>query len=583
MTSRWLNYALSVIVVLGLVGVVLHERPRLAEERAAFLGQEVAAFDAPEPPDPEEREPLQLRLRERQDDGEQTPEPRGDDVQPVERTTDVGVSASHPLAVEVGMDILAAGGNAIDAAVAVAYALGVVEPFGSGVGGGGALVYVRPGQAPLAYDYREIAPPSGGLPASDIGVPGFVAGMEHVHDAHGTIELADLIEPAARHAEDGVEVDEYLHDRLVAAAPRLPIHLAPEFFPGGNPIGVGATLRQPAYADALRLIQDEGAGVIYGGALGERIADAVSGLELEDLEAYEVLELDAAEGSFGGLRIVGGAAPVSGPTVVQMLQVLEQLGIRDLDIDSADGHHAVAQAWRVALADRTEFVGDPTVEQVPLEQLLSTERAAELAGLVPADGFADVEEQDERITIETDTTHVTIVDASGAMVSMTNTLSNFFGSGLPVSGFFMNDQLKNFSPEDDSVNAAAPGKRPRSFIAPMIVVQDDVPVLGIGSPGGRRIPMAVTQVLVRWANGQDLEAATEAPRFHLEGRRLELETDPSSDIQTLSERGYELTTEVPTTEYFGGMQALQIGEDGTVTGIADARRDGAWEAAAPPD
>jgi gamma-glutamyltranspeptidase/glutathione hydrolase len=581
-TARWLNYALSVIVVLGLVGVVLHERPRLAEERAAFLGQEVAAFDAPEPPDPEEREPLQLRLREQPDAGEQTPD-LGSGEATVERSTDIGVSASHPLAVEVGMDILAAGGNAIDAAVAVAYALGVVEPFGSGVGGGGALVYARPGQDPLAYDYREIAPPSGGLPASDIGVPGFVAGMELVHDAHGTIELADLIEPAARHAEDGIEVDEYLHDRLVAAAPRLPIHLAPEFFPGGTPIGIGATLRQPAYAEALRLIQDEGAAVVYGGSLGERIADAVSGLELEDLEAYEVLELEPAEGTFGALRVIGGAAPVSSPTVIQMLQVLEQLGIRDLDIDTADGHHAVAQAWRVALADRTEFIGDPTVEDVPLTELLSAERADELAGLIPADGFADVEEQDERITIETDTTHVTIVDASGAMVSMTNTLSNFFGSGLPVSGFFLNDQLKNFSPEDDSVNVAAPGKRPRSFVAPMIVLEDDVPVLGIGSPGGRRIPMVVTQVLVRWANGQDLDDATEAPRFHLEGRRLELETAPSGDIQTLTERGYEVTTEVPTTEYFGGMQALQVLEDGTVTGIADARRDGAWDATAPSD
>jgi gamma-glutamyltranspeptidase/glutathione hydrolase len=602
MTDRWLNYVLTVVVIVGMVAVTLHQRPRLAEERAEFLDQQVAAGTSAAPDGPAERDPLELRQRTRDEvDEPEAPDPdegededddaAADDEDPVdvevvddtpEPLGDAGVTASHPDAVAVGMQVLEAGGNAVDAAVAVAYALGVAEPFGSGPGGGGALVLLEPGGEPVAYDYRETAPASGELPASNIGVPGFVAGMEEIHERYGTIELPDLIEPAARLAEDGVEVSEYLHERIQGAGHRLPIHLVPELFPSGQAIGPGETLRQPAYAQALRTIQQGGAAGFYEGELGAAIVDEVNGLEPEDLADYEVVEVEPASGRFAGFDVLGAGAPTSSPTVVQLLQVAEALGVDELDLTSADGHHRLAQAWRQALSDRTQYLGDPVVEDVPLDDLLGDERIATLADRVDDDGFSPVEMEDEVLgSIETDTTHVVVVDEDGVMVSMTNTLSNFFGSGLPVSGFFLNDQLKNFSTDPDSVNEVAPGKRPRSFIAPMIVARDGDPVLGIGSPGGRRIPMMTAQVLVRWAaQGEDLEAATAAARFHLEGQRLELEQDVDAGVRDdLVGRGYEVTTDVPTTEYFGGMQALLVDRDeGRVTGVADDRRIGVWDA-----
>ena len=574
MTDRWLNHVLAVVVVLGLIAVTVIERPRLAEERAELLDQEVVDLDDSAAPPPQSRDPIELRERARERVEEEAMGERPDLLD------DHGVTASHPDAVAVGMEVLDAGGNAVDAAIAVAYALGVAEPFGSGPGGGGAMLIHHPGEDPIAYDYRETAPLSGEVPADNIGVPGFVAGMEHIHAEHGSLALSDLIEPAARLAEDGVEVTTYLNERLRGAGHRLPIHLAPRLFPNGQGIAAGETLRQPEYADALRLIQDQGAEVMYTGELAERIVE-VSGLEAADLEAYEVIEVEPAQGTFAGFDVIGGGAPTSGPTLVQMLQIAEALGVNDLDLDTADAHHVIAQAWRQAASDRREYVADPTIEQVRLDGLVDREYADALAARIPDDGFVDVAEDDELLFIETDTTHFVVIDRKGTMVSATNTLSNFFGSGLPVSGFFLNDQLKNFAGDTESINHVAPGKRPRSFITPTIVAQDGRPVLGIGSPGGRRIPMMVAQVLIRWAgHGQDLQAATDAPRYHLESTRLEVETMPSGGVaDDLRGRGYTVTTNVPTTEYFGGMQALRIDHDaGTVIGIADDRRAGSWDA-----
>jgi gamma-glutamyltranspeptidase / glutathione hydrolase len=595
MTDRWLNYVLAVVVGVGLVAVAMYNQPRDRQERAEFLDQPLAeaapttdAVDA----EPAEREPIQLRQREpRSDDG--AADASDDDgagaddgaggTEPAPDRLDVaGVSASHPLAVEAGMQVLAAGGNAVDAAVAVAYTLGVVEPFGSGIGGGGAMLVMRPDEEPRYYDYREVAPLDGVPPASDIGVPGFVAGMEHVHDEHGRLDLADLIEFAARYAEDGFEVDAYLTERLAEAAHRMPIHLLPRFFPDGVAVPAGTTLRQPGYAEALRLIQADGAAAMYDGELGQRIADAVNGLELDDLRAYEVLELEPSFGTFAGYELVAGGAPIAGPAVIQVLQLAAALDIGSVEPDSADAYHLLAQAWRQANAQRIDAIGDPSIEDVDLSALLDPEVSRELAAAIPADGFVAIDEDEEATSLETDTTHVVVVDREGRMVSMTNTLSNFFGSGLPVSGFFLNDQLKNFSPDPTSINHAAPLKRPRSFIAPTIVVEDGRPVLGIGSPGGRRIPNIVAQVLIRWAAwDQSLEDAVLAPRFHLERRTLEVEEAPSNGVVSdLLGRGYaEVTTFTPTTEYYGAVQALLIDwEAGTIEGVDEVRRQGSWAA-----
>jgi gamma-glutamyltranspeptidase / glutathione hydrolase len=586
MTDRWLNYVLSIVVVVGLLVVTVYNQPRVREERAAFLDQELVEVDldvaAPEEPTDA------VQLRQRQPDEEISPEltQEAAEAETPPALGSYGVSASNATAVEVGMEVLEGGGNAIDAAVAVAYTLGVAEPFGSGIGGGGSMLIKRLGDEPRVFDYRETVPINGIPPTSDIGVPGFVAGMDRVHDEYGVVEMEDLIEYAARLAENGIEVDPYLNERLQGAAHRLPIHLLPRFFPDGQAIAAGQMLFQPEYAEALRLIQEQGPAAMYEGSIGEQIAAAVPGLELEDLGAYEVLEVEPGRGSFAGYEVLSAGAPVAAPTVIQMVQTAEARGINDLDLATADAYHVQIQAWRLANNQRIERIGDPSIEDVDLSELLDPAVSQGFADLIPPDAFAEVPEDVEEITEETDTTHVVVVDEDGTMVSMTNTLSNFFGSGLAVSGFFLNDQLKNFSPDPASINAVAPLKRPRSFVAPLMLLEDDRPVLGIGSPGGRRIPNAVAQVIVRWAgHGEDLETAVQQPRFHMERERLLIEAPIDDDaFEQLLAWGYEVREHLPTTEYYGAIQALEVDWDtGEVIGADEIRRQGTWSSSTRED
>jgi gamma-glutamyltranspeptidase / glutathione hydrolase len=586
MTDRWLNYALSIVVIFGLLAVTVWNQPRVREERAAFLDQEVVNVDTEVAAPDEPTEAVQLRPR--QPDEEIAPELQAEagDADTTPALANYGVSASNPTAVEVGMEVLAGGGNAIDAAVAVAYTLGVAEPFGSGIGGGGTMLIKRLEEEPRVFDYREIAPINGVPPTSDIGVPGFVAGMDRIHDELGTVEIDDLIEYAARLAESGIEVDPYLNERLQGAAHRLPIHLLPRYFPDGQAIAAGQMLYQPEYAEALRLIQELGPDAMYDGPIGEQIVAAVNGLEMDDLGAYEVLEVEPGRGTFGDFELVSAGAPVAAPAVIQLLQIAEARGINDLDLASADAYHVQIQAWRLANAQRIERLGDPSIEDVDLTEILDPALSQSFADLIPPDAFAEVPEDPEQISEESDTTHVVVVDRDGTMVSMTNTLSNFFGSGLAVSGFFLNDQLKNFAPDPASVNAVAPLKRPRSFVAPMMLLQDDRPVLGIGSPGGRRIPNAVAQVIVRWAgHGEDLETAVQHPRFHMERERLLIEAPIDDDAyEQLLAWGYEVREHLPTTEYYGAIQALEIDWDtGEVSGADEIRRQGTWAATGTDD
>lgn len=592
--DRRLHVLLAALVVVGLVTVTLVERPQLAQERAELVGQEVTEVDEDAVGTGGSSDPL-AALRQAGEDGEDASDGSGgsgdgadggDAGTAESETSEVldqhGVSASHPEAIAVGMAVLEAGGNAVDAAVAVSYALGVVEPFGSGLGGGGAMVVHEDGGDPSGYDYREVVPSSGQAPASDIGVPGFAAGMEHVHDEHGELDLADLIDPAIRLAEDGFEVDATLAERLEGAAHRLPINRLPRMFPGGAPLEEGEVLVQPEHAEALQAVQREGAQAVHGGEIGEEIAAAVDEITLDDLADYAVSEPDPAVGQFAGYDVIGSGAPTSGATVVQQLQILDALDIGALERDGAERHHALAQSWRLALADRTEHLADPGFVDVPLDGLLDPAHSQAQAELIDQEGQVTLGPDDEPPLDpeQTSTTHATVVDRDGTLVAVTNTLSNFFGSGLPVSGFFLNDQLKNFSSDPESVNRAEAGKRPRSFVAPMILAQDGRPVLGLGSPGGRRIPMMLTQVLVDWAaRDDDLAEAVAAPRLHLEDEELQFESNPPGGVRSaLEDLGYEATDDIPTEEYFGAIQALGIDhEDASVFGAADERREGVWE------
>ncbi len=512
---------------------------------------------------------------------EELPDPDAPAVEPPPHPVPAyGVSAGHPAAVEAGMAVLEAGGNAVDAAIATAYAVGVAEPFGSGVGGGGAALIAEQGADPVAYDYRDVVNNSGTIPASEVGIPGFVAGMEALHADYGSVPLADLIAPAVELAENGVAAYPMLSDQLRFAARRLPQDELPHFYPGGQALAAGERLVQSELASTLRALADGGAESFYDGALGVELAARVDGIDAGSLSAYEVKVREPVAGTFAGRTVVSAPPPLAGATLVQMLQVAEGLGVTEHAPGSSDFVHALALGWRLANHYRSVEMADPDFVDVVTAHLTDGERNAALAAAVPADRLPNVAGLIEDVGGET--THLVVVDADGTVVSMTNTLTAIWGSGAYELGFFLNDQLSNFGLRRAN-EPPEPGKRAVSSTVPSIVFDDEGrPVLGLGSPGGSRIPLAIAQVLVRWAaHGEPIADAVAAPRFHLAGTKLHAEEELLAAAAPLRERGYSEISGPPFSYYFGSVQALEIDYDaGVLHGAADPRRAAAWRAAA---
>jgi gamma-glutamyltranspeptidase / glutathione hydrolase len=565
MENKGFATVLGILVAIGLIGVWVYEQPEDLRNDPGRLSEDFFR---------------DVTGRERQAGYERDREA----AEVLDTLDGYGVSAGHPLAVDAGMEVLAAGGNAVDAAIATAYALGVVEPYGSGIGGGGAVIVHPSGGEPTSYDYREVVADDGVIGSLNTGTPGFVRGMEVLHADHGSADLADLIAPAIAFAEEGIEVSSTLERRLAAAAFRMPVAELPTFFPHGRAIPAGELLVQEELAETLRVIADEGADAFYEGPIAQALAEAVDGVDTESLAGYEVQRLEPVHGTFGDYDIVSAPPPLPGVALIQTLQIAEELGVADYEPGSADYYHAIAMAWLFANHFRIDEVGDTDFVDVPVDWLTDRDSNRSRAGQIQMDAVLEVDEDEPYGGLETDTTHLTVVDRDGTMVSMTNTLSNFFGSGQQVNGFFLNDQLKNFASDEDSPNAAEAGKRPRSFITPTIVAQDDRPVLGLGSSGGRRIPIVLAQVLVRWGlQGEELADAAAGERFHREQLTLEVEQELPSDVaESLFERGYTAIEPAPTSQYFGSVQALALDyEADRLLGVADERRGGDWRVDAP--
>ena len=492
-----------------------------------------------------------------------------------------GVSAAHPLAVEAGMEILERGGNAVDAAVAVSYVLAVVEPYASGIGGGGAaLVFPAGSTRPQVYDYREAAPLSGRMPSSFAGVPGFVAGMDRMHREHGRLEMEEVLEPALRLAEEGYAANQSLSDRLEANRYYLPVRSLPHFYPYGVPVRPGDTVRQPELAATIRAIRDGGPDAFYQGEIAAAIAAGSGGLSLEDMRGYSVIKAEPASAAFGGYTVYTAPAPMGGIALLQVLQMAELLQLEQHLPGSAAYIDLLTSMIKRSYYDRRENIGDPRYIYVPVDELTSRDYARKMALRSPRiavtlDDFIiedtpDFEDHDN-------TTHFVIVDKEGTMVSATNTISQFFGSGVYVKGFFLNNQLKNFSTSAGSPNLIEPGKRARSYISPTILAEDGRPVLGIGTPGGNKIPMAIVQAILQLTRyGLPLDEAIAAPRFFIEDKSvIYLEKDlPAAEKEALRARGYTVIIYDAPMAY-GGLYAIHIDyANDRIYAVADPRRSG---------
>lgn len=491
-----------------------------------------------------------------------------------------GVAAAHPDAVAAGIEILDAGGNAVDAAIATGFAISVVEPYASGIGGGGATLLAGPSKGPIGYDYREKVAVDGNIPDSGTGVPGMVHGMATLHEDHGSMEWDELLEPAIELAADGFEVTELLAQRFRSDWGPTSIEGLGHFHDGREPLNAGDTLIQTELANTLTTLAEDGPEAFYTGSIVDQLTQ-VDGLDAETLATYETEDAPPVTGEFGDYEFVSAAPPLPGAAVVQQLQIAETLGAGDADPGSAAYIDRTSRAWETANQSVTDYFGDPDFVEVPTDQLTDPEANTALAE--PAAAHSQVPDAEREEITAGNTTHVTVVDDEGLVVSMTNTLTSFWG-GLEseyVGGFFLNDQLTRFDAIDTRANQPEPGRKSVSWSAPALVLDDQGRVvLGIGTPGGHTIPNILTSVMVPWAlQDAPLQEAIDAPRHSLQNGVLALEGDPSPEVNELiDQRGWDLQVTTRADAVFGSVQALEVDYDNAaVIGARDTRRDADFE------
>ncbi|MEZ5843913.1 MAG: gamma-glutamyltransferase family protein [Hyphomicrobiaceae bacterium] len=480
------------------------------------------------------------------------------------------IVAANPLAAEAGREILRAGGGAVDAAIAAQLVLGLVEPQSSGLGGGGFLLHRSAATREIrVYDGRETAPAAAGpgrflengrpMPfmhavksGLSVGVPGLLAMLELAHDRHGRLPWARLMEPALRLAETGFPVSPRLN-RLLDVTPRETF--APEarayFYDGtGRPRPVGHILRNPAYADTLRLVQRKRSAALRTGPIAEAIVKAVTtarpagDLALADLSAYAAHERPALCAPYHGLRVCAAGPPSSGAhTVLQTLGMLARFSLVQGPAGRLDTHalHLVAEAEKLAFADRNHYLADPAFVTPPAG-LLDPAYLARRARLIdprrammralPGDPSGTRAALGRDSTIErSGTTHLSIVDGEGNAVSLTSSIEGAFGSGLMAGGFLLNNQLTDFSFESTDAdgrliaNRVEAGKRPRSSMTPTIILDAEGRLHAVlGSPGGSRIILYVVKAIVALVDWRlDAAAAAELVNFGSRGGPFEIE------------------------------------------------------------
>lgn len=502
--------------------------------------------------------------------------------------TQHGVNAGHPLAADAGMQMLNQGGNAVDAAIAAAFAVSVVEPYASGIGGGGSALVADADGTTGAFDYREVVAQDGRIPASNTGIPGFVAGMAQLHQQRGSLDWTELVRPAVEMAQNGVPVTGTLVQRIAAGGGAATSGLE-QFWPGGAALQVGDQLVQTDLADSLRTLQREGSEGFYTGSLADALS-TVDGLDGGSLEAYTVQQSVPPQGQVGDYQVVSSSPALPGAALIRLLQDLDAEGISEVDPDSAEHIRRVSQGWVDAEQTVQTQLGDPDFVDVDVEGVLRPasgsdreEQQGEPAGGdgsggdggTVALGNGDVADSQNMLT-PGNTTHLTVVDGDGTVVSMTNTLTEFWGSGTEVGGFFLNDQLSRFSTVNSDNNQPEPGRRSVTWSNPTMVLDDQGrPVLGLGTPGGANILSILANALSRWVlQGQSLEEAVAAPRFRLDASSGTLLVEPgmmdSPVGSQLSGLGWPVQTSAEGL--FGSVQALQVNyDDGTVGGPTDSR------------
>ncbi|WP_425601967.1 gamma-glutamyltransferase [Shewanella insulae] len=524
------------------------------------------------------------------------------------------VATQEAVATQVGVDILKQGGNAVDAAVAVGFALAVTLPRAGNIGGGGfMLVHLAEDNKTVAIDYREVAPKrahkdiflneQGDAVAKlsrehglAVGVPGTVMGMELALKKYGTMSMAQVIEPAIKLAEQGISVTPDLASSLAGLKRRIsqwPSSKAIFYRPDGSNFEIGDTLSQKALAHSLKLIKKQGSKGFYEGETAEKIVASVTQaggiMTLDDLKEYRVVERQPVEGEYRGYKVVSMPPPSSGGIhIIEMLNMLEPYPIAKLGHNTADTLHLMAEVMKRAYADRSEYLGDPDYVQVPVKTLISKDYAQSRAKGIAINRVTPSSEiSPGKITgyESPQTTHYSVVDKWGNAVANTYTLNFSYGSGLVAegTGILLNNEMDDFSAKPGvpngygliggDANAVEGGKRPLSSMSPTIVMKDGKPFIVTGSPGGSRIINTTLQIIMNVIDhGLNIAEASYSSRVHHQWLPDELRVEKSLNRDTISlleARGHKVSVK----DAMGSTQSIMVTDEG-IFGASDPRRAG---------
>ena len=513
------------------------------------------------------------------------------------------VVTNHPLGTAAGSEMLLAGGNAIDAAIASLFALSVVEPMMVGIFGAGHMnVRLANGEhhvidgyatAPAAStedmyipivdsgpDYLKSENDLSSIGYLSIGVPGNLKAWTEALAEWGTMSLSEVMEPAIRFAARGFKASVYLHDLIVQhedVIRRFP-ETAATYMPNGRALAPGDHVDRSDYARTLRAISENGSDHLYKGPLGEIVCDYLSRnggiITTEDLASYKTIRRKPIKGEYRGYELFGPPPPsAAGVHITEMLNILEEFDVAELGFGTADSIHLLLESMKKAFADRNRYTGDPDFVEVPVERLISKHHVEDFIDSIDMDKASP--EINPGSNEPDHTTHLTIADADGNIVSATQTINELFGSKVtvPGTGMLLNNTQQMFDPHPGNALSVQPGKRVTSSMAPMIVMKDGHPEFAVGLPGGVRIFTSVLQAIVNLIDHKmTAQEAVEAPRVWTQGQDAEIETGyPESVRSAVTAKGHRVT---PVTTIGGGMNVVRFEPGGMLSGAACWRSDG---------
>jgi gamma-glutamyltranspeptidase/glutathione hydrolase len=513
------------------------------------------------------------------------------------------VVTNHPLGSAAGSEMLLAGGNAIDAAIAALFALSVVEPMMVGIFGAGHMnVRLANGEqhvidgystAPAACtedmytpiadsgpDYLKSENDLSSIGYLSIGVPGNLKAWCEALSEWGTMPLSEVMEPAIRFAARGFKASEYLHETIVQMADvirRFP-ETAATYMPSGRPLQPGDHVDRSDYARTLRAIADNGPDHLYNGPLGEIVCDYLERnggiISKDDLANYKTIRRTPIRGDYRGYEILGPPPPsAAGVHITEMLNILEEFDVAELGFGTPDSIHLLIESMKKAFADRNRYTGDPDYVEVPVDRLIAKHHVEEFIDSIDMDKASP--EFNPGSNEPDHTTHITVADSAGNVVSATQTINELFGSKVtvPGTGMLLNNTQQIFDSHPGNALSVQPGKRVTSSMSPMIVMKDGHPEFAVGLPGGVRIFTSVLQAVVNLIDHKmTAQEAVEAPRVWTQGQDVEIELGhPESVRAAVAAKGHRVT---PVTAIGGGMNVVRFEPGGMLSGAACWRADG---------